>query len=347
MEIRRGKVTATIGILVLIAAIINMTVSVQAQPSVPPGEEGIYYMVPQNSNATHCNTQTIDVWVNSSMTIRSGVVTIETSDKTCGNITDAGRNYTWFSGSAITNPAGFPVVGKRAVLGFSDPSEHPPGIYSIGNITVHCNSTTCCDVNLSFIPGMGDSSIANSTAEDGVGGQNGTFECSKPSEETFSKTFYEGWNSVSLPLTVSNNSTSNVLASVWDNVSAVYRYNATSKQFDSVYEAVMDPGEGYFVHVSQDCTWGYSGGTPYTSMSIELKQGLNMIGWLNCSKPISDGLSSIADNYYYVARWNAEEQKFKVFNPVAPPVFNDFSELKRGEGYFVSTKADTMLSESC
>ncbi len=160
---KSGKSKKAIGITmaaVMVTTIfVIFTPAAFGQPSVPPGEEGIYYMVPQNSSATYGNTQTMDVWVNSSMTIRSGTVTIETSDKTCGNITDAGWDHTWNSGSAITNPIDIPVVGKRAVLGFSDPSEHPPGIYHIGNITVHCNSTTCCDVNLSFIPGMGDSSI--------------------------------------------------------------------------------------------------------------------------------------------------------------------------------------------
>ncbi len=344
MEIRTGKVTATIGILVLIAAIINMTVLVQAQPSVPSGEKGIYYMVPQNSSATYCNNQTIDVWVNTSWNITAGTVRIETSDKSCANLTGGAYNSTEWT---FLGAANVKEKGRRIVLGYADfpGTVNPPGVYPLGNITVHCNSTTPCVANLNF---AGDNYITDPDNNDWViPGQNGTFTCGKPAEETFSKTLYKGWNSVSLPLTASNNSTSSVLASVWDNVSAVYRYNATSKQFDSVYEAVMDPGEGYFVHVSQDCTWEYSGGTPYTSMSIELKQGLNMIGWLNCSKPISNGLSSIADNYYYVSRWNAEEQKFKVFNPVAPRVFNDFSELKRGEGYFVSTKADTTLSESC
>ena len=72
-----------------------------------------------------------------------------------------------------------------------------------------------------------------------------------------------------------------------------------------------------------------------------------MVGWLNCSKDISDALSSIAGDYWYVAKWNAEEQKFEVYNPVAPPVFNDFNTMERGEGYFISMKSDGTLTESC
>ena len=72
-----------------------------------------------------------------------------------------------------------------------------------------------------------------------------------------------------------------------------------------------------------------------------------MIGWLNCSKDISDALSSIEGDYWYVARWNATAQKFEVYNPVAPPAFNDFTTMERGEGYFISMKSAGTLTESC
>ena len=72
-----------------------------------------------------------------------------------------------------------------------------------------------------------------------------------------------------------------------------------------------------------------------------------MIGWLNCSKPIDDALSSIEGDYWYVARWNATTQKFEVYVPDAPPVFNDFNTMERGEGYFISMKSAETLTESC
>jgi hypothetical protein len=82
-------------------------------------------------------------------------------------------------------------------------------------------------------------------------------------------------------------------------------------------------------------------------MNEGLSQGLNMVGSLNCTKDVSDALSSIAGSYNYVARWNANAQEFEIYNPAAPSVFNDFSELERGEGYFISAKAADTLSESC
>ena len=164
-------------------------------------------------------------------------------------------------------------------------------------------------------------------------------------EETFSKTLYSGWNLISLPLTPGDNIASSVLAAVWDNVNAVYRYNAETKQFESV--SAMDPGEGYFVHATAGCTWEYSGTPPYTSMGTSLEPGLNMVGWLNCSKGVDDALPSISGDYYYIARWNTSAQKFEVYNPAAPSAFNDFRAMDRGTGYFISAKHDCTLSKSC
>ena len=164
--------------------------------------------------------------------------------------------------------------------------------------------------------------------------------------QMFSKDFYVGWNLISLPLTSSDNSASSVLASVWEYLSAgaVYTYNAETKKFESA--ATMNPSMGYFVYVTSDCTWEYSG-TPYTSISTELEQGLNMVGWLNCPKDIGEALSSISGDYYYVARWNAAAQKFEVYNPAAPSAFNDFTTMDQGTGYFISARQDCTLSESC
>ena len=160
-------------------------------------------------------------------------------------------------------------------------------------------------------------------------------------EEEFSKTLHEGWNLISLPLTPSDSSVSAVLSGVSQD--AVYRYNATSKQFESA--DMMDPGTGYFVHATSESTWTYSG-TAYTSIDISLKQGLNMAGWLNCSKDV-DALSSVSGDYHYVAQWNVTAEKFDVYNPVAPSTFNDFTTMERGTGYFISAKQECTLSESC
>ena len=301
-----------------------------------------YYLVPDNSGATFCGSEEIQLWINGTDPISAGKITI-LSDPLCGDITGFTCNGTFFNcpTSVIKDNGG------RLVITFVSPGVPPiergPGDYHIGNFTLHCNSSDCITDLIFKTSGYATDLVNNTVPHLPFTTDNGTFTCMAP-QETFSKDLYDGWNLVSLPLTPSNNSTSSVLASVWDNVSAVYRYNATSKQFESA--STMDSGIGYFVHVTQNCTWTYSG-TPYTSMSTELKQGLNMVGWLNCSEDITDALSSIAGDYWYVARWNAVSQSFEVYNPVAPSSFNDFTAMDRGTGYFISAKADTTLSASC
>ena len=172
----------------------------------------------------------------------------------------------------------------------------------------------------------------------------GTFTCLAP-QETFSKELAAGWSLISLPLTSSNNSAAKVLETVAHD--AVYRYSATApKKFESV--STMDPGAGYFVNVTASGqTWTYNG-TPYKTMNISLEPGLNMVGWLNCSKSVTDALSSLDGKYNYVAMFNATSKKFEVYNPHAPSVFNDFTMMDRGTGYFISARAGCpWLNESC
>jgi hypothetical protein len=160
---------------------------------------------------------------------------------------------------------------------------------------------------------------------------NGTFT-HEGFPETFTKSLAPGWNLISLPLTPSDNSTSVVLSGVSD---VVYRYDATSKEFEC--PSTMDPGIGYFVHVTTASTWEYEG-TPVSSTSPDLKSGLNMIGVPNCTMSVSDAMGSA--DYRYVARWNAVDQKFEVYNPSAPVAFHHFDTMEAGEGYFVSAKSD-------
>ena len=169
---------------------------------------------------------------------------------------------------------------------------------------------------------------------------------STPPEETFTKYLPEGWNLISLPLTPPDNSTASVFAGISHD--AVYRYNATAETEQFENASTMEPGTGYFVNVTAPGQiWTYNG-TPYTTMNVSLEQGLNTVGWLNCSKSISDALSSLGGKYNYVARFNATSQSFEAYNPHAlSDDFNEFTIMSRGTGYFISMKEDSTLNESC
>ena len=172
---------------------------------------------------------------------------------------------------------------------------------------------------------------------------NGTFNCPCPTPETFTKDLVEGWNLVSLPLTADDMTVGSVLGSLSGNYDALYRYDAVNKSWVAMDSSdTMENGIGYFIHMTSADTWTYTG-MPYEQMNVSLEQGLNMIGWINCSKPIDDALSSIEGEYWYVARWNATAQSFEVYNPLAPPGFNDFTTMDRGEGYFISARETCTL----
>jgi hypothetical protein len=176
--------------------------------------------------------------------------------------------------------------------------------------------------------------------------ENGTFtHIGEP--EIFTKELVESWNLVSLPLTASDMTVASVFASVSGNYSEVYSYDAETNNFVALTGTnVLENGVGYFISMTSVDTWTYEGDA-YTPMNEPLEPGLNMVGWLNCSKPIEDALSSIEGKYRYVARWDAQAEKYKVYVPGAPSAFNDFDTMEPGVGYFVSIKEGATLSEIC
>ena len=165
---------------------------------------------------------------------------------------------------------------------------------------------------------------------------------------TFSRTLVPGWNLISLPLRTADMTRMYVIdGSLTDSYDALFKYNATTHRFEALDSAAdeLETGVGYFIHMTAADTWTYDGAN--TSMNVELSEGLNMIGSLNCTKDVSDALSSIEGDYSYVARWNVTSQQFETYNPAAPSFFNDFTTMERGEGYFISMKAAGTLTEAC
>ena len=158
--------------------------------------------------------------------------------------------------------------------------------------------------------------------------------------DTFTKSLLLGWNLISLPLTPLDSSTGAVLGNDTIVYNAVKQYDATTKTFADA--TTMAPGTGYFVHITTAGDWTYEG-TPETSTSPGLKSGLNMIGVPNCTMDV--GTAMVTADYRYVARWNAVDQKFEVYNPNAPAAFHHFTTMTAGEGYFVSAKSDDVAFE--
>ena len=332
--------------------------AVLAMPTASALQNTTLYFVPQDGSASSCGDTVVQVRVNAPYGI-SGVYFGINYSASCINITDVEFNPDW-PGYPMFDPIWQEPYQPECWgsgqdwLKFAGLVNWAPGDYWLCNLTISCTDPGCtgCQSHLKVTCGLDCPkclfTACNTSGTLPVNTTNGTFTCgTTPSAETFSRPLYEGWNLVSLPIDpTDDDSAGAVLSTV--SYDAVYRYDATSKQFEGIENTdAMNPGTGYFVHVTAaDCTWTYSG-TAYTSVDVSLEPGLNMVGWLNCSKGIGDALSSISEDYYYVARWNTSAQKFEVYNPVAPAAFNDFATMDRGTGYFISAKQECALSENC
>ena len=152
-----------------------------------------------------------------------------------------------------------------------------------------------------------------------------------------------GENRISLPIVPKNNSTSEVLAGM--DYSTVQKYVPGTGFVDA---PTMDRGIGYIVDMNSVGSWSYDGYYGY-NLSIELSEGLNYVGWTYTSAELPGALDSIAGNYQYVARWNASEYKFEVYDAMAPPgvpEFIDFTTMEGGVGYWIAATTDCTLTYS-
>jgi len=338
------KIVFGIGIVLAVLAVITAPTAAQ--------DYNIFHLIPEDSSCDPGEDVTVWVKVNTSYNDINAVQVSIIFDPSVVNVTNVeeGTNPDWYMWDwHIFNLHGYTYVKITA----SDPmGAFGPGELDIGEMTLHCeapgisslhfaNASEVTEEDMTLI-GNPSGGIWPITTEDG------TFTCMAP-QETFSKDLVEGWNLISLPLYNATDMTvANIMSSVSGSYDALYRYDASAHGWVPLSSSdVMENSVGYFIHMTAADTWTYTG-SAYTNMDgISLQQGLNMVGWLNCSKPIDDALSSIEGDYWYVARWNASSQSYETYNPVAPSVFNDFTTLERGEGYFISMKGAGTLTASC
>ncbi|HJH27623.1 MAG TPA: hypothetical protein C5S37_12875, partial [Methanophagales archaeon] len=146
-----------------------------------------------------------------------------------------------------------------------------------------------------------------------------------------------GWNLIALCFEPASNNTADVLSSIAGNYTTVKKYDASSHSW--VDATKMDRGTGYFVNVTQECTWNHTGTNVTSSMDIPLKGGLNLVGYpFNKTANTDDALSGLS--YYYAAPFDATAQKYdKTFNPAAPAPFNDFTTIEPCMGFWISAKS--------
>jgi len=345
----RKKIALGIGIVLVVLA--AFTAPAAAGPNT-------VYFVPQHSSAGPDETTYVEVWFNLTdwygddpeygfsilgvnITWDPSVADIISCDEPDEHPWDAGwTKHKWGN-------SWYMILEHNPWTDTEPPYGLDPGVYPVANLTIKGISPGVTDLAFSheipryceMVDAIGDPMPNQSWVD-------GTFTCTAP-QETYSKELVEGWNLISLPLTADDMTVASVFSSVAGKYDALYSYDAETHSWVALGDDdTLENGVGYFIHMTESGTWTYQG-SAYTTMSISLEPGLNMVGWLNCSKPIDDALSSIEGNYRYVARWNSTAHKFEVYVPGAPSEFNDFNTMERGEGYFISMKTSDTLTASC
>ena len=99
-----------------------------------------------------------------------------------------------------------------------------------------------------------------------------------PDIQTFNFKFVKGWNLITLPLNVENNT----FEALFGNISSLpfcYRWNS----FKQLYETVsrLTPGYGYWIYVDEAATCMINGSSITGDLSIDIVPPKNMIGWVH------------------------------------------------------------------
>jgi len=331
---KMNKMKIAFGVGIVLVVLTVFTASAAAS--------NLLYFVPQNSSAEPGDEVTVKLMLNTTYNNITGFQCHIDLDTSVVNVTSGSEgSFDWDYWNWIikNDPEYGPYLFTAGMeFGGCGPGELELGVFTLKGVNPGVSP-------LDFIrrqqpgetePPHDPTKISAGATKLPFNWTNGTFACNK--------SLPVGWNLVSRPDITAGNSTASVLTGVY--YDAVYRYDATSDTFVDVSDGTMEPGIGYFVHVASPSTWTYTG-TPYTQMNTSLEPGLNMIGWLDCTKDITDALSSIEGKYWYVARWNATTQEYETYNPVAPPPFNDFDTLEPTTGYWISMKESGWLNVSC
>jgi len=348
----KTKIVFGIGMVLAVLAVFTA-------PTVAQDPNNVFHLVPVDSSCDGAGcTTTVLVRVNTTYEDINAAQASIIFDPTVVNVTNVVKGTPdWYMWDWQVYEYGADM--KYVFIGCSDVlGAYGPGELDLGTMTLQCESPSVSALHFGSQSEIGIDRRTEISHPAGVicgptGSEctmeDGTFTCVGP-EETFNKPLLVGWNLISLPLTATDMTVANVIdTSLSGKYDALHKYDAAAHNFVALGSSdTMANGAGYFIHMTEAGTWMYSG-SAYTTMNEGLSEGLNMVGWLNCSKDIvsDNALSSIDGNYYYVARWNATAQSYETYNPVAPPVFNDFTEMERGTGYFISMKTGDTLSESC
>jgi hypothetical protein len=152
---------------------------------------------------------------------------------------------------------------------------------------------------------------------------------------------YPGWNLITIPL-----------ETVWtaedlgDNITGctlVLKFQGDTQQFFThvvntpVNNFPLENGVGYFVFVTTDSTFVYSG-TPVTNVSVHLFTGWNLIGWYNEFTTMAVPLGQNITDCTLVVSYDSQTPAF-ITCIINPPIGN--FPVARGMGLFVFVTSES------
>ena len=156
------------------------------------------------------------------------------------------------------------------------------------------------------------------------------------------------WTLISIYLQPLNSSLEIVLASILDDLEAVWAYNAEAQEWrcriidgptypNDLGEVV--PGVGYWIKMKRPGTLIVQGTEPATA--IVLYVGLNIVGYSSdVSRAIVDCVSFIS--YNSVRAYDAEQKIWLQYSPYAPGFLNSLGSMNPGSGYVIDVDVESV-----
>jgi len=169
---------------------------------------------------------------------------------------------------------------------------------------------------------------------------------------SFNISLNQGWNLISIPLNLSNNSIDYIFSSIENNYSKILTYNSSDIGNEwRIYDKNnlnksnlenIEMQNGIWIQMLQNGTLSLSG-TAINNITYNLKQGLNLISYpLLNEKNTSVVFSQINSSLNNVLSY--EDNNWLSYSPLKNELLNTLKKVKPGFGYLVNVNGNVSLT---